>query len=138
MATDEHGTTAWLTLSRGWAGAENSSRLRRLLIEVNAPRYYYEAIDPATEGQRRRRERDLAITEILTAFYGGAAGAKAFAKDWRRYLDVAFPRDKDKLSLPPAERPLRVALHRLSRVTEGNCLSSAQISRIVAQVPEKT
>ena len=133
---DEHGTTAWLTFSRDWAGAENANRLRHLLLELNAPHYYYEAIDPATDGQRRRRERDLAITETLAAFYGGPAGSKTFAKDWQRYLSVAFPRDRDKPSLPASERPLRAALHRLSRLTDGNCLSVAQISRIAAQVIE--
>ena len=134
----EHGTTAWLSFSRDWAGAKNANRLRRLLVEINAPHYYYEAIDPATDGQRRRRERDLAISETLSAFYGGPAGSKTFAKDWQRYLSVAFPRDRDKPSLPANERSLRVALHRLSRLTDGECLSVAQISRIAAQTIEKT
>jgi hypothetical protein len=138
MTTDPHSTSAWLSVVGNRIGAENASRLRRLLVEVRAPSHYYEAISPETEGQRKRKARDEAIVELLAGFYGGPAGAKSLAKDWSLYAGTTFPRQKRLTTLPAGERPLRIALHRLSLLTDGRSLSAARISRIVAQVVEKT
>jgi hypothetical protein len=84
----EHGTGAWLSIVRDCVGPENASLMRNLLVELDAPREYCEAIEPLT-GQVRRRARNVAIAETLTMFYGGI-GATALARDWGRYANRTY------------------------------------------------
>jgi hypothetical protein len=101
------------------------------LVEVNAPRHYYEAIDPATEGQRSRRARDEAIVETLATHYAGG-DVRGLARDWARYIGTAWPRERGVPALDEGERPLRRALHKLSLLTDGVALSAASVARIAA------
>jgi hypothetical protein len=132
----EHGTTAWLTLSRDWAGAENASRLRDLLVELRAPVHYYEGMTQDTEGQRRRAERDAAIIALLGT-YTGARSARdaALARDWDHYTRRTYPLDRAKPSRLDGATSLRYALYKLTGLNEGDALSATQIGRIVAKRP---
>ena len=128
---DATSTEAFISVFCEGMPAAKAERFRQLMLELGARPEYVAAIDPATAGQRKRRERDAAIVETL-ALYAGAlsARAKALEFDWFRYLTTAWPRDRGKAELAPGERPLRVALHRLSRLAEGEPLSAAQIERV--------
>jgi hypothetical protein len=123
----EHGTGAWLSIARDCVGPENASLMRNLLVELDAPREYCEAIEPLT-GQVRRRARNVAIAETLTMFYGGI-GATALARDWGRYANRTYSFDRASPSRLDDATPLRLALFRLTELNDGDSLSAKQVSR---------
>jgi hypothetical protein len=129
----EHGTSAWLTIVRECVGQKNASRMRDLLVELNAPREYYEAIEPPMTGKVRNQARDLAIVETLTTFYGGV-GAAGLARDWSDYVHRTYRFDKAKPSRLAAALPLRQALYRLTQLNGGDSLRARQISRAPGNV----
>jgi hypothetical protein len=130
---DGTSTEAYIALLVEGMPVAKAERLRQLMIELDARPEYIAAIDPATAGQRKRRERDAAIVEALALYQGApSARAKKLAVDWSRYLTTSWPRDRDKAELAPGERQLRVAIHRISRLADGDALSAKQIERIAA------
>ena len=72
------------------------------------------------------------MVEVLAEFYQGARSARArqLARDWRRYVTDAWPRERDMVELPATTRRFRIALHRLTQFNAGNSLSESTICRI--------
>jgi hypothetical protein len=128
VTADPHSTSAWLTIVRECVGQENASRMRDLMVELNAPREYYEAIELPLTGKARNKARNIAIVETLTTFYSGAE-VTALARDWDRYVRVGYLLDRATPRRLDGATPLRRALYRMSQLNNGNSLSAKQIGR---------
>ena len=81
-----------------------------------------------------RGQRDAAImaAAALLPRTAVSAKAKALEEHIRRYLSSAWPREAALPSLPPVASPLRLELHRIARLTDGQGLSWRQILRFSA------
>jgi hypothetical protein len=107
-----------------------AARFRDLLIELDSPKTYITAIDPATAFQRMKRDRDRAIVEAFAFYQAGSSRAdraRELEKSWARYLAGDWKRGGR-----PEFSKRYAAIHRLCVITGGaEPVSAYHIERIV-------